>query len=256
MHELSRRKEVEDAIKHAAEEEKQHLMDEAENNMISLRGEISQLKSELSRVKSDCNGMRNENAVLQNTIRRVESRAVDFETVVSSIRAELIREKSEKTCLQERLWAFTKERKEYKLSKKTIAELNSEIEQYRKEIDSIGGDMSELKSELAFTELSLSCSEAICLSTKLELESAKENIDSIMRYEREKQQKFAAKAEEVIETLKGKVAKAESAQKNLQSQVNELAQTLCDKDERIKKLEKSKITENLVASIQKLTVSY
>jgi chromosome segregation ATPase len=309
-HELSRRKEVEDAIKLAAEEEKQLLMVEAEDKMISLRDEISQLKSDLSRVESDCYRMKDENADLHDTIKMVESRATDSERVVSSIRDELFREQSEKTCLQERLGALEEQsaafktqvfdakasfeadaqvrisdveeqlsralsqlsesRKEAKLSRETIANLNSNIEQYRKEIDSIklmastdkGMLVSKLKEELAQTKLDLSHSETDCLSAKRELESTKEKVDLVKRHEHEKQQKFAAKAKEAIETLKDRLAKAESTQKastvveNLQAEVKELTQTLCDRDERIKKLEKSKITKSQIANIQKLKVSH
>ena len=309
-HELRRRKEVEDEIKRAAEEEKQLLMDEAEEKMISLRDEISQLKSDLSRVESDCYSRGEENADLQDTIKKVKSRSAESERVVASIRDELSREQSEKICLQNRLRALEEQsasfktqvfeaqasfeanaqarladveeqlnralyqlsesRKEVKLSRERISDLNNDIEQYRKEIDSIkcmasngtGMEVSKLKEELAQTKLDLSHSEADCLSAKRELESAKEKFDSVKRHEYDKQQKFAAKAKEAIETLKDRLTKAESTQnaskvvETLQAEVKELTQTLCDKDARIKKLEKSKITKSQIANIQKLKVSH
>ena len=123
-------------------------------------------------------------------------------------------------------------------------------------------EVSKLKEELAQTKLDLSHSKADCLSAKRELESAKEKVDSVKRHEHEKQQKFAAKAKEAIETLKDRLTKAESTQnaskvvETLQAEVKELTQTLCDKDARIKKLEKSKITKSQIANIQKLKVSH
>ena len=309
-HELSRRKEVEDEIKRAAEEEKQLLMDDAEEKMISLRDEISQLKSDLSRVESDCYSRGEENADLQDTIKKVVSRSAESERVVASIRDELSKEQSEKICLQNRLQALEEQsaafktqvfeakasfeanaqarlsdveeqlncalyqlsesRKEVKLSRERILDLNNDIEQYRKEIDSFkcmaSNDMemevSKIKEELAQTKLDLSHSEADCLSAKRELESAKEKVDSVKRHEHEKQQKFAAKAKEAIEILKDRLTKAESTQhaskgvETLHAEVKELTQTLCDKDARIKKLEKSKITKSQIANIQKLKVSH
>ena len=86
--------------------------------------------------------------------------------------------------------------------------------------------------------------------------------DSKKKHEHEKQQKFAAKAKEAIETLKDRLAKAESTQngpkvaESLQEELKALKKTLDEKDERIKKLEKSKITKTQIANIQKLKVRY
>ena len=313
--ELNRRRDVEDEIEKAAEEEKQLLIDEAENKMISLRDEISQLKSDLSRVESDCYNMKDENEDLHDKIKRVEAKAGDSESIVTSINDELSREQDEKNELQERLdgleeqsAAFksqvfaaknafeaaaqakladveeqlndalsqlVKSRNEAKLSMEMIADLNSDIEEYRKELDSVKGmasnekeiELSKLREELAQTKLNLSHSEANYVSAKRDLESSKEKVDRIKRHEHEKQQKFAVKAQEAIETLKDRLAKAESAQKisaasnvagvkvdSLQTEVKELKSTLRDKDARIIKLEKSKITKSQIANIQKLKV--
>jgi chromosome segregation ATPase len=163
---------------------------------------------------------------------------------------------------------LSESKKEVKLSRETISDLNSDIDQYKKEIDSIkcmasnenGMEVSKLKEELAQTKLDLYHSEADCLSAKRELESAREKVDSVMRHEHEKQKKFAAKAKEAIETLKDRLAKAESTPNaskvvdDLQAKMKELTQTLRDKEERIKKLEKSKITKSQISNIQKLKV--
>ena len=73
------------------------------------------------------------------------------------------------------------------------------------------------------------------------------------------QQKFAGKARETIETLKQRLAQAESqatsADANaLQAEVDSLVQTISEKDKRIQKLEKSKITKSQIQNIQKLKV--
>ena len=308
--ELNRRKVVEDDTKRAAEEEKQQLMDEAEEKMISLRDEISQLKSDLSRVESDCYNMKDVNTDLQDKITRLEAKAADSDSIVTSISDELNKERNEKNDLQEQLNALeeqssafkaqvfaakasfeadaqarldeveeqlkdalsrlAKSRNEAKMSMDTIADLNSDIAQYRKELESIKGvesnekeiELSQLREALAQTKLDLSHSEADCLSAKRDLEAAKEKIASVKQHEHEKQQKFAAKAKEAIETLKERLAKAESANnvagasavevENLRSEVEELKSTLSNKEERIKKLEKSKITKSQIANIQKL----
>ena len=152
----------------------------------------------------------------------------------------------------------------------TVADLNSDIEKYRREIDSIksmtsnekGLELSKLREELAQTKLDLTHSEADYLAAKGEVESAKEKVGAIKKHEHEKQQKFAAKAKEAIETLKDRLAKAESTQngpkvaESLQEELKALKKTLDEKDERIKKLEKSKITKTQIANIQKLKVRY
>jgi hypothetical protein len=103
--------------------------------------------------------------------------------------------------------------------------------------------------------------EADLLLAKRDLESAKEKIGSVKRHEQEKQQNFAAKAKETIETLKDRLAKAESAQhdasvdENVLAELTDLMKAIRDKDERIKKLEKTKITKSQIANIQKLKVS-
>ena len=306
--ELNRRKEAEDAIRRAAEEEKQILLDEAEEKMMSLRYEISQLKSDLSRVESDCYSVRDENIDLQDKIKRLETRATDFERTATLMTGELSQELNEKKILQEKLDALeaqsasfksqviaakasfeaeaqskladledqlnrallqlSESRKEAHRSKEIIADLKSDIEHYRKEVNSIKGvssnendiELSKLREELAQTKLDLSHLEADLLSTKRDLETAKEKVVSVKRHEQEKQQKFAAKAKETIETLKDRLAKAESAQhdssteENMLVELRDLKQTLRDKDERIKKLEKTKITKSQIANIQKLKV--
>ena len=251
-----------------------------------------------------------ENADIKDKLARVELRAADSESLVTSIRNELSKEQREKICVQKKLRALEEQsaafkvqvfdakasfeaeaharlsnigeqfnhaleqlsesRKEVKLSRETISNLNSNIEQYTKEIDSIklmasndkGMLVSKLKEELVQTKLDLSHSEADCLSAKRELESTKEKVDLVKRHEHEKQQNLAAKAKEAIETLKDRLAKAESKPNasevinNLQAKMKELTQTLYDKEERIKKLEKSKITKSQIARIQKLKVRH
>jgi len=307
--ELNRRKDIEDEIKKAAEEEKQLLIDEAESKMNSLRDEISQLKSDLSRVESDCYNMKDENADLHDKIKKVEAKLIDSEDIATSMREELNREQNERAQLQEKLhkleeesaafksqvfaaknafevtaqskladveaqlndalsW-LAKSRNDAKLSKEMIAELSSDIEQYRTELESVKGiasnsneiELSKLREELAQIKLDFSQEKANTVSVKRDLESAKEKIDRIKRHEHEKQQKLASKAKEAIETLKNRLAKAESEVGNiagraeierLQKEVKELKCTLGEKDERIKKLEKSKITKSQIANIQKL----
>ena len=73
------------------------------------------------------------------------------------------------------------------------------------------------------------------------------------------QQKFAAKARDAIETLKQRLAQAETKANSadadgLRAEVDSLVQTISEKDERIKKLEKSKITKSQIQNIQKLKV--
>ena len=84
------------------EEEKQRLIDEAEEKMISLRDEISQLKSDLSRVKSDC-WLKNANVELQEKEKKLEARATDLEGVLTLVRDQLATEKMEKLSLQEKI---------------------------------------------------------------------------------------------------------------------------------------------------------
>ena len=96
-------KEFEDATKRASEEEKQRLIDEAEEKMISLRDEISQLKSDLSRVKFDCCSLKNANVELQEKEKKLEARATDLEGVLTLVRDQLATEKMEKLSLQEKI---------------------------------------------------------------------------------------------------------------------------------------------------------
>ena len=68
----------------------------------------------------------------------------------------------------------------------------------------------------------------------------------------------AAKAKEAIETLKERLHKAESQKGSAGGETDEVAalkSTLVEKDARIKKLEKSKITKQQIQNIQKLKVS-
>ena len=104
--ELTSRKEFEDAIKRASEEEKQRLIDEAEEKMIPLRDEISQLKSDLSCVKTDCYSLKNANVELQEKEKKLDARATDLEGVLTLVREQLATEKMEKLSLQEKLQAL------------------------------------------------------------------------------------------------------------------------------------------------------
>lgn len=308
--ELSRQKEFEDGIKRASEEEKQQLIDEAEEKMTSLHYEISQLKSDLSRVETECYSMKDANVELQEKQTKMDARAIDLEGVLTLMRDQLATEKVEKLSLQEQLQALevqsaafksqvfaakasfeadaqarladvedqlndalcqlSKSRKEVKASRMNVADLNSDIKKYRREIDSIksmtsnekGLELSKLREELAQTKLDLTHSEAGYLAARRELESAKEKVSAAKKHEHEKQQKFVAKAKEAIETLKDRLAKAESIQngpnvaESLQKELKAFKKTLDEKDERIKKLEKSKITKTQIANIQKLKVSH
>ena len=101
--ELSRRKEFEDGIKRASEEEKQQLIDEAEEKMISLRDEISQLKSDLCR---DCCSLKNVNVELQEKEKKLDARATALERVLTLVRDQLATVKMEKLSLQEKLQAL------------------------------------------------------------------------------------------------------------------------------------------------------
>ena len=307
--ELNRRKKAEDEYRRAADDEKQALMDAAEEKMTSLRDEISQLKSDLSRVESDCytlkeekadaeavltsltaekdeasaqsiamsgevDALKAERATLQQRLDTLEEESAAFKQSVFTAKASFEAAAEAKLSdveeqLNDALSQLAKSTNDAKLSKQTIADLNNDVEAYRKELGSISSvasnekamELSKLREELAQTKLDLSQSEAACLSAKHELESAKEKVDRIKKHEHEKQQKFAAKAKEAIETLKERLAKAESAQngsganESLQAEVKALTSTLREKDERIKKLEKSKITKSQIANIQKLKVS-
>lgn len=155
--------------------------------------------------------------------------------------------------------------RELKRSKEMIENLTGDIEEYKAQLqrahDLPNNDtemgLSRAREQLAQTKLLCSQSEAECLSLRQELESAKDKIDRIKQYEHDKQQKFAAKARDAIETLKQRLAQAESkatsADANaLQAEVDSLMQTISEKDERIKKLEKSKITKSQIQNIQKL----
>ena len=104
--ELTSWKEFEDAIKRALEEEKQRLIDEAEEKMIPLRDEISQLKSDLSRVKTDCYSLKNANVELKEKEKKLDARATDLEGVLTLVREQLATEKMEKLSLQEKLQAL------------------------------------------------------------------------------------------------------------------------------------------------------
>lgn len=269
--------------------------------MMSLRDEISQLKSDLSRIENDYFSMRNENDDLRDEIRRVKTRAADFERTATSVSFELSKEQKENKTLQEKLdvleeqsaafksqvfaakasfeaeaksklsdvedqlnralHQLSESKKEAQRSKVSLSDLSSDIEQYRKQLNSINGinsnekdiELSKLREELAQTKLDFSQLEAAFLS-------AKEKIGSVKRHEQEKQQKFAEKAKDTIETLKDRLAKAESTQRDssvaadLRKELMDLKNSLRDKDERIKKLEKTKITKSQIESIQKLKV--
>jgi len=281
---------------------------ERQNAAHELSKKISQLKSDLSRVETDCYSMKDANVELQEKQTKLDARATDLEGVLNLTRDQLATEKMEKLSLQEKLQALEKQsavfksqvfaakasfeadaqarladgeyqlndalhqlsesRKEVKASRMNVADLNSDIDKYRREIDSIkcmpsnenGLEMSKLRKELAQTKLDLTHSEADCFAARLELKSAKEKVSAVKKHEYEKQQKFAAKAKEAIETLKGRLAKAESIQngpkvaESLQDELKALKKTIDEKDERIKKLENSKITKTHIANIKKLKV--
>lgn len=101
--EINRRSETEANIKRSAEDERLQLIEEAEQKMDSLREEIRQLKSDLSRVESDCFDAKSENTDMKDIINRLEAKASDSDSIVTSISDELKREQLDKKKLLERL---------------------------------------------------------------------------------------------------------------------------------------------------------
>ena len=266
-----------------------------ESDCYTMKDENSDLQDKIKRVESkaadsECivtsiaNDLRSEQdrtKELQELLDELEEESAAFKTQVFAAKATFEEEAHAKLTsveeqLNEALSQLAKSRSDAELSKETITELNHDVDLLRRELDSIRGiaananemELSKLREEVASVKVDLSHSEADCLSAKRELESAKEKVARVKRHEHEKQQKFAAHAKEAIETLKDRLAKADASQKalaanstpkaevgSLQAEVKELRSTLRSKDERIKKLEKSKITKSQIASIQKMKVS-
>ena len=133
-----------------------------------------------------------------------------------------------------------------------------------------------LKERLSKAEVQVSSSpdRAVTDSLRAQADSIKiaicENDERVRKLEKneitehEKQKMFAAKANEAIETLKERLSKAEahadsSADRaeadGSQAEVDSLKSAICENDERIKKLEKSKIIKTQFQNIQKLKVS-
>jgi len=233
---------------------------DSESIVTSIKDELSKEQKEKEELQEKLNTLEEQSAAFREQVFAAKATfEADAQTRLSEVEEQL----------NEALSQLTKSRDDAKLSLETIGELNNDIEVYKREMDSIKGmasnenemELSQVRESLAQTKLELSHSKADCLSIKQDLDAAKEKIASVKRHEHEKQQKFASRAKEAIETLKEKLAKAESAQssslgriqeEDLQAEVTELKSTLREKDERIKKLEKSKITKSQIANIQKL----
>ena len=233
---------------------------DSESIVTSVKDELSKEQKEKEELQEKLNTLEEQSAAFRD---QVFAAKATFEADAQARLSEVEEQ------LNEALSQLTKSKNDAKLSLETIGELNNDIEVYKRELDSIKGvasnenemELSQVRESLAQTKLELSHSKADCLSIKQDLDAAKEKIASVKRHEHEKQQKFASRAKEAIETLKEKLAKAESAQssslgriqeEDLQAEVTELKSTLREKDERIKKLEKSKITKSQIANIQKL----
>jgi len=233
---------------------------DSDSIVTSIKDELSKEQKEKEELQEKLNTLEEQSAAFRE---QVFAAKATFEADAQARLSEVEEQ------LNEALSQLTKSRNDAKLSLETIGELNNDIEVYKRELDSIKGvasnenemELSQVRESLAQTKLELSQSKADCLSVKQDLDAAKEKIASVKRHEHEKQQKFASRAKEAIETLKEKLAKAESAQssslgriqeEDLQAEVTELKSTLREKDERIKKLEKSKITKSQIANIQKL----
>ena len=307
-HELKKRKEFEDGLKKAAEEEKQLLVEEAEERMVTLRDKISQLQSDLSRAESECYSMKDENDDLRDRYERAEVKAADTESIVTSMTDELRREQEQKSALENEVARLKEESNafksqvfaakesfeaqayakvaelegnlsnamsrlsrsqvELKRSNETIAHLTSDIEEYKKALASaksmaIGEkemEISMLREELATAKLNLQTSEAGYLSAKRELEDAKDSVEKIRRHEHAKRQELASKAEATVNALKTRLETATAAASLAKTsggdgssrEIDELKSTIREKDARIQKLEKAKITRAQIEQITKL----
>lgn len=117
-----------------------------------------------------------------------------------------------------------------------------------------------LREELATAKLNLQSSEAGYLSAKRELEDAKENVEKIRTHEHAKRRELASKAEATVNALKTRLETATAAASlgkerggnDSSSGVDELKNKIREKDARIQKLEKSKITRAQIEQIAKL----
>ena len=322
--EINRQKELEDEMKMAAEEEKMVLMNEAEERMVVLKDEIRQLKSDLSRVESECYSIKDKCRDLQDENGRVEAKAKHSESIITSMKDELNREMKNKQEIEERLERLEEEsatfkaqvfaakaaleaesqdklevlherlsdalsnlnktQHELKLSKQTIADLTSDIDEYRRQLESVHNiasnekemEMSKLREDVAKLKVQLTSSNSDYLRAKQDLDKSKEKVIRVDKCAKEKQKKFAARAEASIKHLQSELNRAQEALKTaagtsgssalvndndqaemnaLQIKMKELKATIQEKDNRIKYLEKHKVTKEMSEMVQKLKVS-
>jgi len=122
-------------------------------------------------------------------------------------------------------------------------------------------EISRLREQLATAKLTLQTSEAQVLSAKRELEDAKEKVEMIRTREHAKRQELASKAEATVNALKTRLETATAANARLDMnggsedsnrELDELKMKIREKDARIVKLEKAKITRAQIEQITKL----
>ena len=312
--ELQNRKEFEDELLLAADEDKNNIINEAEEKIVGLREQISLLRSDLSRVESELYTTKDENEDLRDQSQRAESKIRDTESKVVAINKELDQERETKRTLQQELDQLHREAHSFKsqafeakalmeaeaanklqivgdqlsdaLSKlsesqrevkhlnETIEDLSSDIEEYRqqlrsmKTIDLAENDIetSRLREELAKVKLELSSLNADYLSAKSELTASKEKIAQVKAREQEKCKQLAEKAKSSIEELQKRLSHAEHKAKQdgssseeiqtLKDQLEEVNSVIKEKDARISKLEKTKMTKEQVDKIRKIQVNF
>ena len=312
--ELRHRKEFEDELLLAADEDKNNVINEAEEKIVGLREQISVLRSDLSRVESELYTIKDENEDLRDQSQRAESKVRDTECKIIAINKELDQERETKRTLQQELDQLHKEADSFKsqafeakdlmeaeaanklqivgdqlsdaLSKlsesqrevkhlnQTIEDLSSDIEEYRQQLHSMKAtDLAEndiktsrLREELAKVKVELSTLNADYLSAKSELTASKEKIAQVKAREHEKCQHLAEKAKSSIEDLQKRLSKAEykvkqggSSSQEIQSlkdQLEEVNSAIKEKDARISKLEKTKMTKDQIGKIRLIQVSF
>ena len=163
---------------------------------------------------------------------------------------------------------LSRSQEELKRSNDTIAHLTSDIEEYKNELASAKSmamgekemEISMLREELATAKLNLQTSEAGYLSAKRELEDAKEKVEKIRKHEHAKRQELASKAEATVNALKTRLETATAAASlgktsgtdDNSREVDGLKSKIREKDARIEKLEKAKITRAQIEQITKL----